>query len=209
MRLSLICAVLLVGVGCSGSTPISHSRQDSGGPDQESGGSEVAEPGQDSGGVDVAVDPCAGAREGTICRPGTCEGSTITNVYVCDGDGSCVPGSLVLCTPYSCDPATNQCFETCASDDQCSSGRCFGGSCGRGFDPAVCVSNDECRSGHCADGVCCNTACAGTCQACNLTGLLRTCSPISAGSPDPDCPTSGLCDGFGSFVDAGADGAGL
>lgn len=46
----------------------------------------------------------------------------------------------------------------------------------------------ECQSGFCVDGVCCNTACGSTCQACDLTGNVGTCTPIPMGlDPDGEC----------------------
>jgi hypothetical protein len=60
---------------------------------------------------------------------------------------------------------------------------------------AACTVDTACQSGHCADGVCCNTACAGTCEACNLGPSKGKCSPIPVGTdPEMECvavPTDG------------------
>lgn len=70
----------------------------------------------------------------------------------------------------------------------------------------ACGCHDECGSGSCVDGVCCNNACTGTCQACNLSGSVGTCTSIADGmDPGGECPAqaastcgrSGGCDGRG------------
>ncbi len=45
----------------------------------------------------------------------------------------------------------------------------------------VCGVNGDCASKLCIDGVCCNTACAGACEACDVTA--GTCSPVTSGAP--------------------------
>jgi hypothetical protein len=55
---------------------------------------------------------------------------------------------------------------------------------------AMCAANSDCQSGFCTDGVCCNKACAGTCEACNLTGSGGTCTGIPANTdPQMECVT--------------------
>lgn len=69
-----------------------------------------------------------------------------------------------------------------------------------------CATSRQCASGHCVDGVCCQTACAGSCMACNVPGSVGTCAPAAAGTdPDNDCGLEaadtcgrdGTCDGNG------------
>jgi hypothetical protein len=61
-----------------------------------------------------------------------------------------------------------------------------------------CGSSAECASGQCVDGVCCDTACTGTCQACNVTGRVGTCSVISDGQdPADECTGAQVCNGSG------------
>src|SRR6266700_2298465 len=74
-----------------------------------------------------------------------------------------------------------------------------------------CGAGGTCLTGlTCADGVCCDTACQGTCSACNLAGREGTCSPVATGMPpatghgacgpdDPStCQKDGTCDGNGA-----------
>jgi len=68
----------------------------------------------------------------------------------------------------------------------------------------VCSNNGDCTSSKCVDGVCCESACGGTCEACNQAGRLGYCDPIPGGT-DPSnecaqqavstCGTNGFCSG--------------
>ena len=151
---------------------------------------------------------CSKYAVNTMCKPGMCDGDAVVGSYACDGVGHCKPGSTKICVPFSCDPATNDCVETCTTNSECTSGQqCVSGSCGKKMKGASCKVNDDCASGFCADGVCCNVACQGACVSCNLTGREGTCWPIDADIPDPrkichdmgmpSCGQTGLCDGFG------------
>src|SRR5262249_23761521 len=68
----------------------------------------------------------------------------------------------------------------------------------------TCSSGTQCASGFCVDGVCCNSACAGTCQACNLPSSSGTCSAIPQGGTDtnPSCSGAQACDGSGQCLEA-------
>jgi len=60
---------------------------------------------------------------------------------------------------------------------------------------APCTGSGECTSGFCADGYCCNSACNTSCQACNLSGSLGTCGPVT-GTPlvgHPSCSPYTSC----------------
>jgi RHS repeat-associated protein len=84
------------------------------------------------------------------------------------------------------------------------------------FDPSLgvtCTTTGQCLSGFCVGGVCCDTSCANQCTACNLPGLVGTCSPKSNGTTCSDsnaCTSGETCQGgncgSGSVVTcAGAD----
>jgi len=58
---------------------------------------------------------------------------------------------------------------------------------------AIFPLQESCPSGYCVDGYCCNSACSGTCDACNLAGSEGTCSNIPDGQdPDNECDPFGL-----------------
>ncbi len=65
-----------------------------------------------------------------------------------------------------------------------------------------CSSDGDCCSGYCTDGVCCDSTCGGTCEACDLSGSVGTCTYISSGQdPDGECTGCQTCNGSGSCVD--------
>ncbi len=59
----------------------------------------------------------------------------------------------------------------------------------------TCSAGSECCSGNCVDGYCCNSACGGTCDACNITGHEGTCV-----DDDSKCTGCKSCSG-GTCVD--------
>jgi hypothetical protein len=137
-----------------------------------------------------------------------CDGEAVVGARSCDGLGRCRPGPTVICAPFSCDPTTGACYDTCTQSSQCAGGQqCVSSSCGKKMKGATCKVGSDCASGFCADGVCCNVACSGGCVSCAQPGRLGTCWPIDEGVPDPrtvckdqgtpSCGTTGKCDGFG------------
>jgi hypothetical protein len=101
---------------------------------------------------------------------------------------------------------------SCMRNANCCSGQCLKTATGRKHVPGVCVSghpngeacssDSECISAHCADGVCCNTACAGSCFACDG----GTCAPKAAGEQCDDglfCTATDTCNGSGSCQGSG------
>ncbi|MHB8873629.1 MAG: hypothetical protein ACYC8T_08075 [Myxococcaceae bacterium] len=55
-----------------------------------------------------------------------------------------------------------------------------------------CTGTGLCASKLCVDGVCCNTACAGSCDTCNVAGSVGTCT---FSPPTTVCnPSAGMCD---------------
>ena len=67
-----------------------------------------------------------------------------------------------------------------------------------------CANQAACATGYCVDTICCGSACAGTCQACDLPGTAGTCSMVAKGQPDPSatspCITDKVCDGAGKCL---------
>lgn len=72
---------------------------------------------------------------------------------------------------------------------------------------ALCGADVHCQSGFCSNYTCCDTACKGTCKACNLTGSVGVCSDVPDGDdPRHDCNATlkdtcsddGQCDGKGA-----------
>jgi hypothetical protein len=68
-----------------------------------------------------------------------------------------------------------------------------------------CNVTTDCAGGSCADGVCCVQTC-GACQSC--AGAGGTCSPAAAGTTDPRCPSTAMCDGAGSCKQMNGTGCG-
>ncbi|XXY17664.1 MopE-related protein [Sorangium sp. So ce216] len=62
---------------------------------------------------------------------------------------------------------------------------------------AACATAAQCQSGNCVDGYCCNTACGGTCQACNVSGSIGSCASYAANT-DPANECAADCDGSGA-----------
>jgi hypothetical protein len=150
---------------------------------------------------------CRNYVTGTVCSAGQCAGAAVQNTELCDGQGTCAPGPATICAPYNCDPTTDMCALSCASDADCAGVKCVNGSCGPKPIGAVCKSAAECASNFCADGFCCNVACTGACVSCGEVGRLGTCVTTAAGNADPHqvcqqqpqstCGQTGTCDGIG------------
>ncbi|MFI5299601.1 MAG: hypothetical protein ACHREM_16045, partial [Polyangiales bacterium] len=125
-------------------------------------------------------------------------------------------GTRASCAPYLCTGSAT-CASICASDADCvepdnyctSAGVCTarrvqGSTCNPAIDckTTSCV---ECQTGDCVDGYCCNSACGGSCQACDVTGSAGTCAPILVDTSPHGSRTSCspyLCEG-GSTCPAG------
>jgi hypothetical protein len=110
----------------------------------------------------------------------------------------------------------------CGTDTDCRTYACTGGNCsseavalgapcdddggafcdGRGQCVAAagqpCTAHDQCASEHCIDAVCCDTDCNGgvldDCMACDLGGMVGTCSAEPAATA---CGGGGTCDVLG------------
>jgi hypothetical protein len=71
---------------------------------------------------------------------------------------------------------------------------------------AACTGPNQCASGFCVDRVCCDSACTGTCYACNLAPTMGVCTAAASGQdPRSQCPAdatnpcgrAGGCNGVG------------
>ena len=80
----------------------------------------------------------------------------------CDGDGVCVKGMALECTPFTCEGAS--CRSSCVADADCVPPNiCADGRCGLRGKGQACTAGEQCQTGFCVDGVCCESACAGRC----------------------------------------------
>lgn len=79
-----------------------------------------------------------------------------------------------------------------------------GGNTSGKDDGQPCSDKTECKSNYCVDDVCCESACAGACQSCKISGKEGLCTPYAAKSdPEGECigagtptdPCAGTCDG--------------
>jgi hypothetical protein len=123
-----------------------------------------------------------------------------------DAGGSCqYPSDCSSCQTCS---AGHLCVTVQSQDDP--SGHCAGtcdstGSC-KSKPGQPCSTATNCAGeGFCADGVCCDSACTGTCQACDVAGKLGTCTTLAAGaSPHAG---HGSCSPAGTTCGSSCDGS--
>jgi hypothetical protein len=158
---------------------------------------------------------CARYPAGVTCKAASCSGGGLTPASSCDGNGTCLAGSPINCSPSLC--VDGACKVVCASNADCAvPNMCTGGSCGLRGLGQPCDNTGQCRSGFCADGVCCESACTGKCMNCGLKPSLGRCVPVPLNAADPrlaagvtnqalvcadqgaaSCGTNGRCDGMG------------
>jgi len=152
----------------------------------------------------------------TCATGGECQSGNCIDGYCCNTTcgGSCdacnLSGSLGSCTnmpggstgspscsPYLCNGSSASCPGTCSSDANCASTfYCSGTSCvAKKVNGQTCTGANQCQSGNCIDGYCCNTACTGSCDVCNNSGSLGTCSPAANGSSGSPSCSPYVCNG--------------
>ncbi len=163
---------------------------------------------------------CALYAAGTVCRAASCvDRERFLPAGLCDGDGSCMTGTPVTCSPSTCDKGV--CLSACTSDATCVPPQtCVDGSCGPKGLGQDCARGEQCGSGFCVDGVCCDKACAGRCSFCASPETRGKCTAVKAGVLDPraargekdpakicadegapSCGQNGRCDGAGGCQD--------
>ncbi len=137
---------------------------------------------------------CAFASSGTSCGADSCSAGQLTQ-QACDGLGAC-KASPTGCGGYACNTAGTACKSSCNNPADCTgSFQCVAQACVNDLNNgAACGANDAaCKSKHCVDGVCCDAACAGTCEACDLTGKAGTCTALAGLASQTDCPGDATC----------------
>jgi hypothetical protein len=151
---------------------------------------------------------CHKYNSGTVCGTDSCTAGVGTLAGRCGTNATCLAGTQVSCSPYVC--GATACLTKCATNTDCATGYvCTNTICTKKPNGATCAAGSECTSGQCYQGVCCNVACGGTCQACNLTATMGTCTSIAAGMPPTPasqcvasdkstCGNDGFCDGRGA-----------
>ena len=134
----------------------------------------------------------------TECGHGYCTDGVCCRMSCGEACWAChLSGLLGTCSPSPAMKPDKVALVSCDNIKACD-GK---GNCGL-VNGQGCTSDSQCASGHCVDFYCCDGTCAGACQACNLPGLLGSCSPVAAGDPDPQallpCTGTQACDGAGA-----------
>lgn len=131
---------------------------------------------------------------GTACNNGVC--NDMAMCVECLVDADCNMGE-------TCDVGTNTCVScTDGVKNGDETGIDCGGAVCKKCDGDVCAMGTDCSSTNCVDGYCCDTACTGTCKACNVAGNLGTCSNVAVNQEDMNamttCVAPSACDGAGA-----------
>jgi hypothetical protein len=123
-----------------------------------------------------------------VCCDAAC-GATCSACDVAGKVGTCSAitgaphGARAGCGVYAC--VAGACATSCLGDGDCASGSfCDAGACApKRALGASCSATSQCAGGvPCVDGVCCESACAAQCWACDVSGKLGTCAPVT-GAP--------------------------
>ena len=137
--------------------------------------------------------------DATQCGDQGCSGSQLAGMDYCNGLGACVDTPAASCCPYKC--AVDSCKTSCSVNaDCCGDAYCNGSACVEKLDNgSACSGSSECKSGKCVDGYCCDGWCTDTCEGCNVSGSLGTCSPRPpATDPENECAVCQQCNGGGA-----------
>lgn len=149
---------------------------------------------------------CAYWPVGTLCDGASCVGHIYYPADTCSGPNNCPDSGSVNCTPYVCN--ASGCLTSCATHSDCAPNHyCLGGDCWPEKPTGqTCNNAFECSSGNCVDGYCCDSACGGTCRACDVAGDEGTCTLHTANTdPEDECAGScQSCDGNGACHPTGS-----
>ncbi|MDI3285760.1 hypothetical protein [Polyangium sp. 15x6] len=131
----------------------------------------------------------------TFCNDGRCC-DVNCNASTCKACN--LAGSEGTCTNIPLGQDDNQANTTCTGTNSCDGM----GACKKD-NGQTCGNAGDCVSATCADGYCCNSTCTNTCQACNVSGKLGTCSNVEDGQDDTNgammCSGAAVsCDGNGN-----------
>ena len=136
---------------------------------------------------------------------------TTAGTTICIAMNGCCTSTDCTGTCMSCDSTTHTCVAAKSMDDP--NGRCAGtcdatGACkskqGQTCNTvaAGCVSGTTCSP----DGYCCNSACTGSCVACDVAGMQGICTNIAKGAMPHG--NRSACTSDGSSCGGSCDGAG-
>ena len=166
--------------------------------------------------------------DGHLCQQKKPNGATCEQAYQCQSayctDGVCCQsacgGPCVACLApdgactnhpentdpengcglYQCDSA-GSCRLNCSIQAHCKTAGsyCNGTNCVPKKDKgSYCSNSYECATGNCVDQVCCESTCTDTCKACNLSGNLGNCLPVTNAEDLGTCTGIYLCDATGN-----------
>jgi hypothetical protein len=118
---------------------------------------------------------CVACTANTHCKGAAATCNTTTNQCVgcvtrADCSGACQTCISGVCTAVKNLDDPGVCPGTCDSTGAC-----------KAKQGQTCQTAADCAAGlPCADGYCCNSACGGSCQACNVATSLGTCTTLAA-----------------------------
>ena len=137
---------------------------------------------------------CVGCTANKYCTGAAATCNTATNqctgcVTRSDCSGACLTCASGVCTSVKNQDDPGVCAGTCDATGACKAKK-----------GQTCQASTDCAGGlPCADGYCCDSACTGSCQACNVAAALGTCTTLAAnGAPHPGhspCTGTDVCVG--------------
>jgi hypothetical protein len=131
---------------------------------------------------------CVACTADKYCTSAAAKCNTTTNQCTGCLTRSDCSGTCRACTSGVCTLVKNQ------DDPGVCAGTCDASGACKAKQGQACSTSTDCVGGICADGYCCNSLCNNSCEACNITQALGTCTALSAGatprSGHPPCTSS-------------------